>query len=626
MEFKVNFLLLFSILIILIQLSVQAPPNRDKLGKKLKLHGLEKAKLKKASKYLRRYGYLGIDFDVEDVTEGKISKKLKVFQKYAKVKATGKLDAATIKRMSDPRCGMTDPLAKLEGKLTFRRSKRWTLQGQKWDFSKNPKNELTWKLENTARNVGFETVREIIRLALGKWSAVAMINFREVRSGDADLIVKFVRLQHDDQYAFDGRGGTLAHAFYPYPGYAISGDIHFDNDEDFTYKKNYGTDLLWVATHEAGHSLGLEHSNVQAAVMYPWYQGGLGDFNLRHDDIVGIQTLYGARPKTTAAPKTEKPTTQAPTTKEPTDPPTTEAPTDPPTTEAPTDPPTTEAPTDFPTTETPTDPPTTETPTEPPTTETHTEPPTTETPTEPPTTETPTEPPTTEKPRRRKYRKDCPPGISAGIIDPSTGWMIVFSGENFYLVARGGLRHGPIRVQSYFKDVSGAVTAAFVRKSDRHVIIFVGNVYYDYYNFQLMSGPRPVSDFGLPSSANIDAAFYWKGNGRLYMFTGTQYYRLNRYSTDIDRYYPRTISKAWRGLPSRVTTAMTSYRKRGKSGETIFVSNDKFYIFHDRKIRIKPGYPKHIKSWLRCHSNVEHPRLYPGAIGAIERYSEPVDP
>lgn len=73
----------------------------------------------------------------------------------------------------------------------------------------------------------------------------------------------------------------------------ISGDMHFDNDEEFTYKKNYGTDLLWVATHEAGHSLGLEHSAEQNAVMYPWYQGGLGDFDLRHDDIVGIQTLYG---------------------------------------------------------------------------------------------------------------------------------------------------------------------------------------------------------------------------------------------------------------------------------------------------------------------------------------------
>ncbi len=37
------------------------------------------------------YGYLGIDFDVEDTTEKKIEKKLKVFQRYAKVKPTGQL-------------------------------------------------------------------------------------------------------------------------------------------------------------------------------------------------------------------------------------------------------------------------------------------------------------------------------------------------------------------------------------------------------------------------------------------------------------------------------------------------------------------------------------------------------
>ena len=74
---------------------------------------------------------------------------------------------------------------------------------------------------------------------------------------------------------------------------AIGGDIHFDDDEEFTVDKTYGTDLLWVATHEAGHSLGLEHSNVQDAVMYPWYQGDGGEFSLRYDDIIGIQTLYG---------------------------------------------------------------------------------------------------------------------------------------------------------------------------------------------------------------------------------------------------------------------------------------------------------------------------------------------
>ena len=70
--------------------------------------------------------------------------------------------------------------------------------------------------------------------------------------------------------------------------------MHFDNDETFTYKKNYGSDIMWVTVHEAGHSLGLEHSYEKSAIMYAWYQGGYkGDFDLTPDDIRGIQHLYG---------------------------------------------------------------------------------------------------------------------------------------------------------------------------------------------------------------------------------------------------------------------------------------------------------------------------------------------
>ncbi len=49
--------------------------------------------------------------------------------------------------------------------------------------------------------------------------------------------------------------------------------------------------LLTVAAHEFGHSLGLSHSNVQGALMYPSYSGP--HRYLAHDDIQRIQALYG---------------------------------------------------------------------------------------------------------------------------------------------------------------------------------------------------------------------------------------------------------------------------------------------------------------------------------------------
>ena len=97
---------------------------------------------------------------------------------------------------------------------------------------------------------------------------------------------RFARGEHGDGDQFDGRGGTLAHAFFPVYG----GDAHFDDDERWVLSGRRGTDLFTVAAHEFGHSLGLSHSDVNSALMAPFYKPPSADRNVvKEDDIRAIQ-------------------------------------------------------------------------------------------------------------------------------------------------------------------------------------------------------------------------------------------------------------------------------------------------------------------------------------------------
>ena len=92
-----------------------------------------------------------------------------------------------------------------------------------------------------------------MKKAIELWSREIKIDFNETSADNPDIWVKFVTRYHDDPYSFDGVGGTLAHAYYPHNNeLGLNGDVHFDDDENYTHESELGRNLLWVATHELG--------------------------------------------------------------------------------------------------------------------------------------------------------------------------------------------------------------------------------------------------------------------------------------------------------------------------------------------------------------------------------------
>lgn len=258
--------------------------------------------LQKLKQYFQRFGYMATADNYTDYFDSSLESAIKTYQRNFNLNISGELDGKTIQQIVRPRCGNADII---NGSSTMNSGKppagfhtvahfsffpgmpRWPANRRDLTYAFFPQNQLTQEAKNAFSR------------AFARWAEVIPMTFTETDSiGTADIRIGFFSGDHGDGEPFDGVLGTLAHAFSP-----PAGHFHLDDDEDWLIDGDLtllpsisAVDLESVAVHEIGHLLGLGHSSVEDAIMFPSISAGTRKVQLADDDIQGVQTLYGSNP------------------------------------------------------------------------------------------------------------------------------------------------------------------------------------------------------------------------------------------------------------------------------------------------------------------------------------------
>ncbi|KAJ3694909.1 hypothetical protein LUZ60_000286 [Juncus effusus] len=260
--------------------------------------GEERHGLSDLKKYLNNFGYLPPPLNTSNYTDSfdsDFQSALLSYQHNLGLNNTGYLDPNTIEQMMLPRCGVADVI---NASYTHGRNLYTYFAGNPtWpSTSRNLKYAL---ITTSASSIDISTLKTVFARAFSRWSAAIPVNFTETESqSDADITIGFYTGSHGDDEPFDGPLGTLAHAFSPTDGrfhldasetWVATGDVSKSSSDD-------AIDLESVAVHEIGHLLGLGHSSVAEAIMYPTLTIKTRKVNLVEDDVAGVQLLYGSNP------------------------------------------------------------------------------------------------------------------------------------------------------------------------------------------------------------------------------------------------------------------------------------------------------------------------------------------
>jgi hypothetical protein len=183
-----------------------------------------------------------------------------------------------------------------------------------WDGAGKGSADLTYFIGNTPASLNRAAVESAIKTALDAWSNVADIEFIPTNTPGLARSLDFTFGN------IDGSGGTLAQAYLPSDvnSSRIAGDVKFDSSEKWEIGNALGStafDLVRVAVHEIGHSLGLDHSKSGSAILAPSVSANEYFTKLDPDDVDAILSLYAPAKTGTATTPTNnsQPSANTPT-------------------------------------------------------------------------------------------------------------------------------------------------------------------------------------------------------------------------------------------------------------------------------------------------------------------------
>lgn len=182
----------------------------------------------------------------------------------------------------------------------------YALEGPKWPNGSNPTVQLELGSAGRTLSDGNTSWNAAVSPAVDMWNQVmGSIQVGQVMNSTAPISQgdRLNSLSFGSTYFGHSFGAyTLAVTSYSYSGSTmLEGDIVFNTAwtwDSYRGGLQSAIDIQRVALHELGHLIGLAHSSVSGAIMYPSINNS---YLLTADDISGIQALYGA-PSATPTP------------------------------------------------------------------------------------------------------------------------------------------------------------------------------------------------------------------------------------------------------------------------------------------------------------------------------------